>query len=445
MADSKNAAADTVALQHEVIGIGGAKTKEAFVKTKHPDALWFGQAGLGLFLHWGISSVHGGIDLSWGMIADKPWDKTGHVSPQDYYALAERFRPDSFQPEKWLQAAREAGFRYAVLTTKHHDGYTLWPSAYTDLGVQKYLPGIDLVGIFVEACRKCDLKVGLYYSPPDWHLNRNFMSFRYGSDNTGATPEKKPYDFRHKEITSVQAKPAGWGEYYHMYIRGQTLELLTRYGKIDLLWFDGGDYPAITVEEIRQLQPHILINPRMHGQGDFLTPECRMPESRPEGWWELCDTWGCGSWGYTKKYEDFRPNSWMLSDFTKVRGWGGNFLVNVAPRPDGTQPESYYQRMREVAEWMQRNGEAVFDVEPGPYPAEVNVPATIRGDTWYLLAPAGFENPISISATGEPIDAKMLASGRKIGISRQAGSITIAIPASERKGLVDVVKIRWKK
>jgi alpha-L-fucosidase len=430
--------------QHAMIGVGASPERDKFRRTTHPDAQWFPEAGLGLFVCWGISAVHGDIDLSWGMIADRPWDKRRQVTPEEYYALAERFRPDSFRPERWLRAAREAGFRYAVFTTKHHDGYTLWPSAYTDMGVQKYLPGVDLVGDFVEACRRCDLKVGLYYSPPDWHFNRQYMSYRYNSGKEGSTIAH--YDRRHQEIAALPVKPPGWDEYFHAYIRGQTLELLTRYGKVDVLWFDGGDYPSISVEEIRSLQPSIVINPRMHGQGDFLTPECKMPDDQPTGWWELCDTWGYGSWGYTKRYEELRPNSWMLTDFAKVRGWGGNFLVNVAPRPDGEQPDSYYDRMREIAMWMNYGAEAVFGVERGSYPAVVNVPTTIKGDVWYLLVPPDFSEPLYVKTGGRKIcDALLLRNGTRLSVATESDTARIDLPTAERSGLVDIVKVRWTK
>ena len=134
-------------------------SKENFQRTTHPDAQWFGEAGFGLFIHWGISSVHGGIDLSWGMMDEKPWDpENKHVIPaEEYYKLAEHFKPDKYNPDKWLKAAKEVGIRYAVMTTRHHDGYAMWPSDYGELGVKKCLPGVDFVDGFAKACRNNDL------------------------------------------------------------------------------------------------------------------------------------------------------------------------------------------------------------------------------------------------------------------------------------------------
>jgi len=336
-------------------------TKENFQRTTHPDAQWFGDAGLGLFIHWGISSVHGGIDLSWGMMDEKPWDpQNNHViTPEEYYTLAERFKPIKYDPDKWLRTAKEAGFRYAVMTTKHHDGYAMFPSDYGELGVRQYLPGVDLIYSFVKACRNNDLKVGFYYSPPDWYYNRNYMSFHYGSGDETGYPGRKHYNMRHEVIDTIPPKPEGFDDDYKAYIHKQVIEILTNYGKIDVLWFDGGP-EAISFDEIRNLQPGIVVNPRMHGYGDFQTPECEMPESRIEGWWELCDILPNGGWGYDKGHEDYKSLDWLLSRFTKVREWGGNYLVNVGPRPTGEMPDVYYQRMGELKEWMKHNSESVF-------------------------------------------------------------------------------------
>lgn len=165
--------ADEARAQHVAIGVNDEIKKEKYERTQHPNAQWFGKAALGLFIHWGISSVHGGGDISWMMMANCGSNSgKATLTPTDYYALADRFHPEKYDPDKWIHAAAEAGFTYAVLTTKHHDGYAMWPSAFGEIGVRKSLPGRDLVRPFVKACRKYGLKVGLYYSPPDWYYNR---------------------------------------------------------------------------------------------------------------------------------------------------------------------------------------------------------------------------------------------------------------------------------
>jgi alpha-L-fucosidase len=183
MSTSTPVTSDAATLQHQLIGVG--KSDSAWASNAHRDATWFDGAGLGLFIHWGISSAHGKADLSWAMIKDKPWNAGSEISiditPAEYWALTERFDPQNYNPKHWLAAAKAAGATYAVLTAKHHDGYTLWPSESGEIGVKTSLGGRDLVRPFVEACREVGLKVGLYYSPPDWHFSRHHMSFEYKS------------------------------------------------------------------------------------------------------------------------------------------------------------------------------------------------------------------------------------------------------------------------
>ena len=357
-------------LQHELIGVGNPATGTQQT-TNHPDANWFDGAGLGLFIHWGISSVHGATDLSWGMIKDTPWNQDSLISrkvtPLDYYALADRFQPDNYQPEKWLAAAKEAGATYAVLTTKHHDGYTLWPSASGEIGVQTHLQGRDLVRPFVEACRKLDLRVGLYYSPPDWYFERKHMSFEYNSfgqlepwrrSGVGERPDVQAYDMAHQPYEPAPY-PTDFNERFAKHVRTQIEELLTRYGKIDLLWFDGRPYPfdttgAITLQQIRSLQPSILVNPRLLPEGDFATFECRMPTEQPQGRWEYCDDIsdvraGNGGWGFHDGGL-YAAAEVVREKLQRIEEWGGNYLANCGLQPDGEMPSGYYQLMKALAD-----------------------------------------------------------------------------------------------
>jgi alpha-L-fucosidase len=433
--------------QHALIG-ATAVTKEANPHTKHPDAQWFGEAGLGLFVHWGISSVHGNLDISWSMIAGKPWDRPepgigGQViTPEEYFALATRFKPDRYDPDRWLRAAKEAGFRYAVFTTKHHDGFALWPSDVGEFGVKQYLPGVDLVKTYVEACRKNGLKVGLYYSPPDWYFNRNYMSFHYGSEDQKRFPGRKPIGMKHEVLEALPTKPVDFHASNLAYVRAQIEELLTRYGTIDVLWFDGGPN-AMPVEAIRALQPGIVINPRMHGTGDFMTPEGHLPKGPIAGWWEMCHIWAPNSWGYNTAHEQYKPSGWMLSQLAAVRTWGGNLLINAGPRPSGEMPDSYYERMSEVADWMRHSGPAVFDVKPGPYPTTVNVPVTVRDRTWYLLLPPEHQGPVTIRRADRPISVKLLRNGAALVPVMSDEVWSIEVPTAERTALVDVVEVKY--
>ena len=443
--NSDQTAGDAAKAQHDVIGVS-ADEKKPFERTTHPDAQWFGNAGLGLFIHWGIASVHGRIDLSWGMMAGMPGfpEELERVKPtaHEYFRLAERFKPDEYEPDKWLSTAKAAGFKYAVLTTKHHDGFTMWPSKQGDFGVQSFLPGVDLVGQYVEACRKNGLKVGLYYSPPDWHYNRDYMTFNYGSWSPENYPGRPHYDKHRNELYELPTPPDGFEESFHAYVRGQIVELLTEYGRIDVLFFDGQP-DVISIEEIRKLQPSIVVNPRMHGIGDYLTPEGCMPQEQPDQWWELCECWPDAGWGYDDRHEEYRTTGWMLSRLAQIRGWRGNYLINVGPKPTGEMPDVFYRRMAELTEWMGHSSESLFDVEPGPFPAHVNVPTTIKDDTWYLHVLPEFTETVEVTGMTEPASVTLLRTGEAVESSFSDGILKIDLPAVVRTDLDDVVAVRW--
>lgn len=452
MSDTIANRGDAAAAQHELIGASEGSISPNFERTKHSDAQWFGNAGLGLFIHWGISGVHGGIDLSWGMMANTTWDEAAKnrnkITPLEYFKLADHFKAENYDPDKWLEAATEAGFKYAVLTTKHHDGYALWPSKYSEFSTATHLGGRDLVRPYVDACRKHGLKVGLYYSPPDWYYNRHYMSFNFGSDeyykreNPKLFKDRKHFGMDHKPAVKPE-KPENWDNEFKAYIKNQVEELLTRYDKIDIIWFDGGP-EAISIEKIRELQPGIIINPRMHGYGDFKTPEVGFPRERPSGWWELCHMWNMGGWGYTKP-ERYMPTSWVLTMLAKARAWGGNLLINCAPKPNGEMPELYYERMAELASWMEVNGEAFENVQGGPYPESCNMPVTVSQGKWYIHLTDPDQDEVIITETKKPLNVTQLSIGEELFYHFEDCILTIGIPTRKNNNeLHEVVCVKWE-
>jgi alpha-L-fucosidase len=327
------------------------------------------------------------------------------------------------------------------MTTRHHDGFAMWPSDASDFGVKQFLPGVDLVKKFAEGCRANSLKVGFYYSPPDWHFNRDYMTFNYGSKDQKRFPGGPDFDMNHHPVAAIPVEPEAHRQAYLTYIKRQVTELLTRYGKVDVLWFDGGPN-AISIDEIRAMQPGIVVNPRMHGYGDFATPEMKMPDRAPDGWWELCATWA-GGWGYNKSHENYRSAGWMLQYLAHVRSWGGNYLINVGPRADGTLPESYYVRMKEVSAWMKHSGVSIFGVKSGPYPQRCNAPVTIRENIWYVHLATGFTEPVKISGATTPVRVRLLRNGAPVTTQLENGTLTFQLPAGQRTDMVDVVSLEW--
>ncbi len=353
---SKN---NTVLEQHAIIGNTSAHTVE-FSRTNHPGAKWFYEpVQLGLFIHFGISAVHGDLDISWGMM-DNPVRRAkgnGIATPREYWALAEKFDPKNYDPEKWLTAAKEAGFTYAILTTRHHDGFALWPSNVGDFSTKNYMNGRDLVREYADACRKVGLKVGFYYSPPDWRFDQKYRSFAIDSC-TEENPSNPHMDIDHKPIEgNLPEMPAEHFDRYIEYMNAQVRELLTNYGQVDLLWFDGSVKDvsrAISIEEIRALQPQIVVNDRLWGWGigDYCSKfECRLPEEDPAMPWETCQIWHVGGgWSWVKNADKYRDLETTRHQYEVCKKWGGNLLLNVAPDANGSLPEAYYKSVKEFGE-----------------------------------------------------------------------------------------------
>jgi alpha-L-fucosidase len=217
--------------------------------------------------------------------------------------------------------------------------------------------GRDLVREYADACRKLGLKVGFYYSPPDWHFNSDYMSFMNGS-RTEAYPDRKHKDIDHKDIEGdLPVMPQAHYDRYVDYMNTQVRELLTNYGRVDLLWFDGSMKDltnVITIEEIRALQPQIVVNDRLwgFGIGDYSSEyECRLPKEKPEGPWETCQIWHVGGgWSYVKNADKYRDLATTLHQYEVCKEWGGNLLLNIAPDKDGVVPDAYYKAVREFGD-----------------------------------------------------------------------------------------------
>ena len=349
---------NTVSEQHAIIGNASKSTPE-IKRTTHPGAEWFFKpVNLGLFIHFGISAVHGDLDISWGMM-DNPVRRAkgnGIVTPREYWALAEKFDPKDYDPLKWLTAAKDAGFTYTVFTTRHHDGFALWPSDAGDFSTKNYMNGRDLVREYADACRAAGLKVGFYYSPPDWRFDSKYLSFAQGS-RTKENPERPHADIDHKPIEGELPKmPAEHFDRYIKYMNAQVRELLTNYGKVDLLWFDGSVKDvsrAISIDEIRALQPQIIVNDRLWGWGigDYCSKfECGLPEEDPCMPWETCQIWHVGGgWSWVKNADKYRDLETTLHQYEVCKKWGGNLLLNVAPDANGTLPKAYYDSVKELA------------------------------------------------------------------------------------------------
>lgn len=405
------------------------------VSNTHPDAQWFPKAGLGLFIHLGIASVHGNADLSWSMLVNKSWDDR-EIPPYEYWKFADVWNPSKFKPARFVKQAKKAGFKYIVLTTKHHDGYTMWPSQYGELGVKQKLKGRDIVREFVDACHKNDMKVGLYFSPPDWYFDREYKNWDYSG--------KQFIDAHHHKLSKIPEKPADHDKKRQEMVANQVRELLTNYGRIDLMWFDAGR-GEISNAEIRRLQPGIVINRRNGERGDYGDSEGKLPQKRFRGWFETNDPcWPSRRWGYSVSDRMDTADD-VIEKLVLLRAWGGNFLANVGPKPDGSMPEEAIKAWKEIGKWMKHSGESVYDVQGGSYPEKAEQPVTLKGDSiMYIHIFPDFHKMVFVrNVSSKPIKAVLLRTGKEVPFFYDDNILKLDVPPSERTRHVDTVKLVW--
>jgi len=347
---------------------------------------WFRDAKLGIFIHWGIYAVNG-IDESWSFY-------NGYISYDDYMKQLDGFTADKYEPREWVSLIKESGARYAVLTSKHHDGVALWDSKYSDLNVVDRTPaGMDLIEPFVKELRKNNLKVGLYFSVLDWS-HPDYPNF---------TAEKKRY-------TDDPEKHAAFTKFNH----GQISEISKKYNP-DLYWFDGDWEQGAEwwkAKEIRQMvledNSNAIINSRLQGYGDYATPEQGLPVNPPDSkYWELCMTMN-DSWGYQHNDSNYKSPSQIVRIFAECLSMGGNLLLDIGPKADGTIPEEQVDILKEMGRWTSKHSEAIYGTGAGLPPGHYYGPSTLSADSTQLF----------LFVNGKPADGQLMLEGVKNRINR---------------------------
>jgi alpha-L-fucosidase len=338
---------------------------------------WFDEAGLGLFIHWDHASQQG-LEVSWPLVGGVfALPVAGDVGVEQYHSSAATFDPASWDPAELASMARAAGCRYGVFTTKHHSGYAMFDTAWSDFGVMQSPCGRDLVRSYVEAFRAEGLRVGLYFSLSDWSCP-HYPAF---------TEAMKPYVFG---ASPPMPSDAEWSAYLDV-LFGQVRELLTNYGSIDLMWFDGGwERPAAAwrgsdlAELMRSLQPGIIWNDRLPGVPGYATPEQFVPPQPLPGRWETCLTMN-RSWGYVPGDRAYKSERELVHALCEAAGRGGNLLLNVSPTGSGALPAEQVSRLSALGSWVAGRGEAVHGVAAGLEPWQFYGPSTRRGSSVYLF------------------------------------------------------------
>jgi len=326
------------------------------VITDRPDMTWFSEARLGIFIHWGIYSEGKGSE-SWAF-------HNGEMPYDEYMAQAKTFTAANYDPDRWAELFKAAGARYAVLTSKHHDGFALWDTAQSKLNARDGAPaGRDLVGPFCEAMRRAGLKVGLYFSHLDWsHPDYASVVMEGGVSDEGS--RKNRFSF-----PQGPENPAAW-ERFLAFHHAQIQEIARKFHP-DLLWFDG-DWERSAAQwrmpELRQQikvwLPNVILNSRMQGYGDYATPEQALPVHPPAGPWELCMTIN-DSWGYQAKDRNFKSVRQIVRLLTECASQGGNLLLDVGPRSDGTITPEQTRILRGLGRWTAKHAEALYGTTAG--------------------------------------------------------------------------------
>lgn len=368
---------------------------------------------LGLFIHWGPVCMTGG-EISWcrNGIGGPPNNDADckNIPSTVYDQLYRSFYPAQFDAREWVRIARQAGMKYLVFTTKHHDGFCLFDSRLTDYKITNTPFKRDVAKELADACHDAGLALGWYYSPPDWH---------YG--NSG---EPKPYN-----------------RYFH----GQIQELCANYGQVDILWFDmahGNQWEAgQLVPAIRKLQPQVIINDRLGGAvGDFSTREGGIGKMELQTPWESCIT--------IQHYQfSWNPNSRVMPakeaihTLIRVVGSGGNLLLNLGPLPTGQLDPSQVSVLKTMGRWLADHGQSVYGAKGGPFAPSLSVAATHHGNKLYVHVLDWFNNSVSLPGLGKKILSGSVLPRGQVLIDQHEDRVELAVPVEQRDEYDTVIEL----
>ncbi len=426
------------------------------------DTTWFVRDRFGLFIHWGL----------YALPARHEWVKSREQIPDDVYdsKYFPRFDPDLYDPRQWAAAASNAGMKYFVITTKHHEGFCLWDSALTDYKATRTPYGRDLLRPMVEAFREQDMKVGFYHSLIDWHHPEYVIDNK--NHSLRSHPERDQLNARRDQMK------------YADYLHGQVRELLTEFGPVDILWFDfsfpdsehpddhskGKGRAAWRSEEllalVRKLQPKIILDDRLNlpDGWDIKTPE----QTQPREWvkvdgkpvvWEACQTFS-GSWGYHRDEATWRSVEQLPTTLIDCVSKGGNLLLNVGPTGRGEFDYRALERLSGMGEWMRRHGRSIYGCTQAPagFATPQDCRLTYNPDTrrMYVHVLAWPYKHLHLDGFGDKVayaqllnDASELPMGIDAWHGKQLGTdktntLTLTLPAQKPNVTIPVIELYLK-
>ncbi|UCC97663.1 MAG: alpha-L-fucosidase [Phycisphaerales bacterium] len=396
------------------IAAGAAGKSRDYLNADQQDIQAWREMKFGLFIHWGPVSLKG-TEIGWsrgGQRRGRRDKSTGSIPVEIYDNLYKQFNPVEFDADEWVQIAKNAGMKYLVFTSKHHDGFSMFDSKLTDYKITNSPFKRDVVKELADACHKGGLKLGFYYSPVDWYHP----------------------DYR----TEDHAR-------YIRFLHGQLREICSHYGTIDIVWFDGlggtaEDWDSENLfKMIRQLQPHVIINNRAGLPADHDTPEQRIGKFQSDRPWETCMTI-CRQWAW-KPDDEMKSFAQCIRTLVNVVGGDGNFLFNVGPMPDGRIEPQQVERLREMGAWLKEYGSSIYatrggPIKPGPWGA-----STYSGDMIYLHILDWPDETLRLPPIAKRIVASSVLTGGAAVVKQTQEAIEISVPKGDRHGIDAIVRL----
>jgi alpha-L-fucosidase len=421
---------------------------------------WWQEARFGMFIHWGVYALYAGQykgheqaqgGAEWIMNRCK-------IPVAEYREKAKEFNPVNYDPESWVKMAKDAGMKYLIITSKHHDGFALFNSKASDWDVVDATPyGKDLLKPLAEACKKHGIKLGFYYSQAqDWtnpggSVARRVM--REGWPNPDSARIDKYTAENQGHWDPIQSS-ATFDEYIDRVAVPQVREILSNYGEIAVLWWDTPtrmtDEAALKLQELLKLQPQIITNDRLkrpNFPGDYKTPEQKIPDQKDmEGYnWETCMTMN-GSWGW-RDDNKWKSTETLIRNLIDIASKGGNYLLNVGPKPDGTFPDESIHRLNEIGNWMDVNGESIYGTQPSPFgvlPWGRCTKKTEKGKTIFYFSifdwPENGELIIP-EMKSKVSSARLLATNKKVKTTVTDEGLLLKLPLKAPDQIASVIKL----
>jgi alpha-L-fucosidase len=390
----------------------GGASQPSYLKANPEDVQAWRELKFGLFVHWGPVSLKG-TEIGWSRGAERRGiGGKGEIPVEVYDNLYKEFNPVLFNADEWMQIAKDAGMRYFVFTSKHHDGFSMFDSKLTDYKITNSPFKRDVVKELADACHKAGLKLGYYYSPVDWH---------------------------HPDYRTANHQQ------YIEYLHGQLGEICSNYGRIDIVWFDGLGGSAKDWESenlfktIRQLQPHVIINNRAGLPADHDTPEQTIGGFQRDRPWETCMTI-CQQWAW-KPNDQMKSLKECLQTLVRVVGGDGNLLFNVGPMPDGRIEPRQVDRLHEMGQWLRKYGETIYGTRGGPFKTTAAIASTYRDNTIYMHILEWPSDTITLPLLPKRVTDASLLTGGTVSMQQTDKGIEIQVPAANRQEIDTIVKL----